>query len=50
MRYKKCGTGKGSIAVAFGVGMIVSYFCPSGFVVVLLTLALIFLGLVCCRF
>ncbi len=50
MRYRRCKGGKGALAVSFGVGMIVSYFCPSGFVVVLLTLALVFLGLACCRF
>lgn len=50
MRFRRRGGGRYSLFVAFGVGMIVSYFCPSGFIVTLLTLAIIFLGLMCCRF
>gem|GEM_PF-1658809 len=40
--------GKGSVVIAFGLGMIVSFICPSGFIIVLLTIALILYAL-CCR-
>lgn len=45
---RRPGGGKGTIVIAFGLGMIVSYICPSGFIIVLLTIALILYAL-CCR-
>lgn len=49
MRNKRAGNGKVVIAISFGLGMIVAYFCPSGFLVAMLIIALILLGLFCCR-
>ncbi len=41
-------SGLGVIAVAFGAGLVASYFCSSGFIIAMLTIALIILG-VCSR-
>ena len=49
MHNKRRDNGKATLAIAFGVGMIVAFFCPSGFIVVLLCLVLIFLALLCCK-
>ncbi len=45
-RNRGCGT-FGLTAVAFGAGLVVSYFCTSGFIIALLTIALIILGILC---
>lgn len=50
VRNKKCGNGKIALAIAFGLGMIVAFFCPSGFIVAILVIALILLGLFSLRF
>lgn len=47
LRNRNCNKGKGGVVIAFGVGMIVSYLCPSGFVIVLLSIALVLLALIC---
>ncbi len=44
MRRKGC-SGFGVIAVAFGAGLVASYFCSSGFIIAVLTVALIILGI-----
>lgn len=49
MRRCRKTSGRAGLLVAFGVGVIVAYIFPHGFVIVLLTLALISLGLLCCR-
>ncbi len=50
MRCRRNGNGKCSIFIAFGVGLIVSFFCPSGFIIAMLVIALIFLCLMSLRF
>ncbi len=44
MRHRGC-SGIGVIAVAFGAGLVMSYFCTSGLVIAILTIALIILGI-----
>ncbi len=46
MRHRGC-SGFGVIAMAFGAGLVVSYFCTSGFIIALLTIAVIILGIMC---
>ena len=46
MRHRGC-SGIGVIAVAFGSGLVMSYFCTSGLVIAILTIALIVLGIFC---
>lgn len=46
MRRKGC-SGFGLVAVAFGAGLIISHFCTSGFIIALLTIAVIILGILC---
>ncbi len=45
MRHRGCCSGFGVIAVAFGTGLVMSYFCTSGLVIAILTIALIVLGI-----
>lgn len=47
MRHRRGCGGFGAVAVSFGVGLIISHFCTSGFIIALLTVALIVLGIIC---
>ena len=46
MRRRGC-SGFGIIAISFGAGLIMSYFCTSGVVIAIITIALIILGILC---
>lgn len=47
MRNNRGCSGFGALAVAFGAGMVVSWFCSSTFIIAVLTIALIVLGIIC---
>ena len=46
---KRCGFNKGIVAITFAVGLLISCFCPTRFLVAVLAIWVIILGITCIK-